>query len=226
MKLQAFLSSLTPADRDAFAELIGSTPGYVRMLRLGHKRVGPALAKRVFAAPEAVRITEGAAAATTCVVERLSSIASKAFVTAAVRTANCCRAVCSNLDACCARAKAVFAATAVALTNRDVVGDRGCAAATAAADIACEAASFAAVAFAIAVFKRDSANCRACTAILAWLANTCADGALGGAAANTTVGASQPATKASSIGCHACGKHPLKETGSQILEGWRDFLVE
>ena len=52
MKLQAYLSSLTPADRDAFAQQIGSTPGYVRMLRLGHKRVGPALAKKILAASD------------------------------------------------------------------------------------------------------------------------------------------------------------------------------
>ena len=52
MKLQAYLSSLTPADRDAFAQQIGSTSGYVRMLRLGHKRVGPALAKKILAATD------------------------------------------------------------------------------------------------------------------------------------------------------------------------------
>jgi DNA-binding transcriptional regulator YdaS (Cro superfamily) len=52
MNLQKFLQSLPAPDRDAFALTIGTTPGYVRLLRLGHKRVGPAMAKKIFAATD------------------------------------------------------------------------------------------------------------------------------------------------------------------------------
>jgi DNA-binding transcriptional regulator YdaS (Cro superfamily) len=52
MKLSSYLSSLSAPDRDAFAAAIGTTPGYVKLLRYGHKRVGPAMAKRIFAATD------------------------------------------------------------------------------------------------------------------------------------------------------------------------------
>lgn len=52
MKLSSYLSNLSAADRDAFALRIGTTPGYVKLLRYGHKRVGPAMARRIFSATD------------------------------------------------------------------------------------------------------------------------------------------------------------------------------
>lgn len=52
MKLQTYLASLTPSERDAFAARINSTPGYVKLLRSGHKRVGHAMAKRILVATD------------------------------------------------------------------------------------------------------------------------------------------------------------------------------
>lgn len=59
MNLQKFLQNLPAPDRDAFAKKIETTPGYLQLLRLGHKRVGPAMARRIFTATGGqVRLSE------------------------------------------------------------------------------------------------------------------------------------------------------------------------
>jgi DNA-binding transcriptional regulator YdaS (Cro superfamily) len=59
MNLQEFLQNMPASDRDAFALTIKTTPGYLQLLRLGHKQVGPAMARRIFTATGGqVRLSE------------------------------------------------------------------------------------------------------------------------------------------------------------------------
>ncbi len=46
MKLNEYLESLTPAEREAFAERTGTTDGYLKQLKCGHRKPSVPLCRR------------------------------------------------------------------------------------------------------------------------------------------------------------------------------------